>query len=525
MLGGNQDHNRKYTTAAEVIEELKKIKDIAFPIAAMSVVTYLRGIISVVCMGRLSRLDLAGGALAIGFTNITGYSVLSGLSMGMDPLCSQGFGSRNLLLVSMTLQRTIIMLLFASLPISLLWLNLEQIMVKLHQNPDIARVASLYCRYALPDLIANSLLYPLRIYLRSKGTPWPLFWCTLLGVLFHLPITIFLAFKLHLGVPGVAVSTFLTNFSILIFLFGYMYFNPGHPPSSDEDVYEHYQQEFLYTTSPLLFPSPSPPSCSPSSSYSSSPSSFTYLTSSPSSCLGNPTTTFTTLLSEDWWVLLRLAISSCLAVCLEWWWYEFMTLLAGYINPPHVTLAASAIVIQTTSLMYTLPTSFSASVSTRVGNELGAGRHSRARLASLVAMILSVLASILGFLWTILARDPWGRVFTQDTEVLKLTIAVLPIIGLCELGNCPQTTGCGVLRGTARPSTGAGINLYSFYLVGTPVAIFLAFVMKLGFVGLCYGLLAAQIVCAFSIITVICKTDWERESIKAKDLVGGDMSI
>lgn len=198
-----------------------------------------------------------------------------------------------------------------------------------------------------------------------------------------------------------------------------------------------------------------------------------------------------------------------------------MTLLAGYINPPHVTLAASAIVIQTTSLMYTLPTSFSASVSTRVGNELGAGRHSRARLASLVAMILSVLASILGFLWTILARDPWGRVFTQDTEVLKLTIAVLPIIGLCELGNCPQTTGCGVLRGTARPSTGAGINLYSFYLVGTPVAIFLAFVMKLGFVGLCYGLLAAQIVCAFSIITVICKTDWERESLKAKDLVGG----
>ncbi|OVA02623.1 Multi antimicrobial extrusion protein [Macleaya cordata] len=492
MLGG--DHNQKHTTMPEVIEELKRIKDIAFPIAAMSLVTYLKGIISVVCMGRLGRLDLAGGALAIGFTNITGYSVLAGLAMGMDPLCSQAFGSRNLTLVSITLQRTILILLCASIPIALLWLNLEHIMLRLHQNPDIAHVASLYCRYALPDLIANSLLHPLRIYLRSKGTPWPLFWCTLLGVLVHLPITILLAFNLGLGVPGVAISTFVTNFNILIFILGYMYFYTRPPPSDDEDD-DHDQQDFLFTTSPLLF------SSSPLSSSS-------------------PSTTATTLLSEEWWILLRLALSSCLAVCLEWWWYEFMTLLAGYINPPHVTLAASAIVIQTTSLMYTLPTSLSASVSTRVGNELGAGRPSKARLSTMIAIILAVLVSILGFLWTTLARVPWGRVFTQDSEVLKLTVAVLPIIGLCELANCPQTTGCGVLRGTARPTVGAGINLYSFYLVGAPVAIFLAFVMELGFVGLCYGLLAAQIVCAFSIITVICKTDWERESLKAKDLVG-----
>lgn len=58
--------------------------------------------ISVACMGRLGSLELAGGALAIGFTNITGYSVLSGLAMGMEPLCSQAFGSKNLAMVSIT---------------------------------------------------------------------------------------------------------------------------------------------------------------------------------------------------------------------------------------------------------------------------------------------------------------------------------------------------------------------------------------------------------------------------------------
>ncbi|KAH0776367.1 hypothetical protein KY290_007778 [Solanum tuberosum] len=45
--------------------------------------------------------------------------------------------------------------------------------------------------------------------------------------------------------------------------------------------------------------------------------------------------------------------------------------------------------------------------------------------------------------------------FTNDQDILTLTSLVLPIIGLCEIGNCPQTTGCGVLRGTAMPKVGS----------------------------------------------------------------------
>lgn len=197
-----------------------------------------------------------------------------------------------------------------------------------------------------------------------------------------------------------------------------------------------------------------------------------------------------------------------------------MTILAGYLHNPRVALATSAIVIQTTSLMYTLPTALSASVSTRVGNELGARRPERARLATMVAIGLALVSSLVGLLWTTLGRDAWGRVFTKDSDVLELTMTVLPIIGVCELANCPQTTGCGILRGSARPGIGAGINFYAFYLVGAPIAVVLAFVWKLGFLGLCYGLLAAQIACAVSILAVVYKTDWERESLKAKDLVG-----
>ncbi|KAI3756586.1 hypothetical protein L1987_56408 [Smallanthus sonchifolius] len=450
-----------------VMEEMKMISSIGFPLLTMGLVSYLKNMTSVACMGRLGRLELAGGALAIGFTNITGYSVLSGLAMGMEPLCSQAFGSRNLHMVNLTLQRTILMLLFASLPIGILWVNLEPIMLKLHQDPEITRIASLYCRYAIPDLIVNSILNPLRIFLRTNGKTWPLMWCSLLSTLLHFPITNTLAFTLNLGLQGVAFSTIITNLSTSVFILGYMFFTRTH--KSDPWSKQMSEQESL---------------------------------------------------EEGWGVLFRLAVPSCLAVCSEWWWYELMTFLSGYLHKPHIALATSAIVIQTTSLMYTLPSALSMSISTRVGHELGAGDPGRARLATLVAIGLALLTSAFGLLGITFTREAWGKVFTNDSEVLKLTMAVLPIIGVCELVNCPQTTCSGVLRGSARPAIGARINLCSFYLVGTPIAIILAFVWRLGFLGLCYGLLAAQVACALSILTVIYRTDWEKESSNARQLVG-----
>ncbi|GMN62383.1 hypothetical protein TIFTF001_031464 [Ficus carica] len=482
---------QKYPTVAEVVEELKTTANIGFPMVAMSLANYLRNMVMVMCMGRIGSLELAGGALAIGFTNITGYSVLSGLAMGMDPLCSQAFGSQNYTVAFLTLQRTVLILLFASVPIALLWFNLEPLMLTLHQDEDITRIASLYCRFAIPDLLANSLLHPLRIFLRTKGTTWPLMWSNLLAMFLHIPITIFLTFKLSLGVQGIAISTFIANFITLFFLLFYLYFST---PKEDYNIPSNCNNNNNLINTPFL------------------PKSW------PNILL------ITSTLWENWGVLIRLAIQSCLAVCLEWWWYEFMTILAGYLPNPKVALATSAIVIQTTALMYTLPSSLSASVSTRIGNELGAGRPNKARLAAVVAVGLALVTSLVGFLWTTLGRKPWGRVFTQDKEVLELTMVVLPIIGLCELANCPQTTSCGILRGSARPGIGAAINFYAFYLVGAPVAVVLGFVRRLGFLGLCYGLLAAQIACVVSILTVVYKTDWERESVKAKDLVakGGD---
>ncbi|XP_068322603.1 protein DETOXIFICATION 54-like [Pyrus communis] len=160
----------------------------------------------------------------------------------------------------------------------------------------------------------------------------------------------------------------------------------------------------------------------------------------------------------------------------------------------------------------------------QVGNELGCGKPYKARLPAMVALGCAFVIGIINVTWIVILRVRWAGLFTKDELVKALVASVMPIMGLRELGNCPQTTDCGILRGTARPVVGASINLGSFYFVGTPVAVGLAFWLKVRFGGLWFRLLSAQVACAVSILyVVVARTDWEAESLKAKMLTGLEM--
>ncbi|XP_072998535.1 protein DETOXIFICATION 54 [Typha latifolia] len=462
--GGGDRNPSNPSLVHEVLDELRELSSLCLPITAMNLLVYLRAMVSVLCLGRLGPLPLAGGALSIGFTNITGYSVLFGLASGLEPLCSQSFGSKNYPLLTLSLQRSFLLLLLAAIPISLLWLNLSPILTFLGQDTSITAIAAQYCLYSLPDLLTNAFLQPLRVFLRSQGVTRPMAACSALAVALHVPLNVVLVFSLRLGVPGVAIAASLTNLNMAMFLVLYLRW-----ARTCEATWTGWAtaREVVGEVGPLV----------------------------------------------------RLAVPSCFGVCLEWWWYEIVTVLAGYLPNPTAAVGATAVMIQTTSLMYTFPMALAACVSTRVGNELGAGKPKRARLAAHVALGCALLIGFVHVAWTAAFRERWVRLFTPDPSVVRLAAAALPLLGVCELGNCPQTTGCGVLRGTARPAVGARINLLSFYLVGAPVAVGLAFGARAGFGGLWYGLLSAQLACvALVSLSVLGQTDWELEAMRARKL-------
>ncbi|KAE8724993.1 BAG family molecular chaperone regulator 1-like [Hibiscus syriacus] len=199
-----------------------------------------------------------------------------------------------------------------------------------------------------------------------------------------------------------------------------------------------------------------------------------------------------------------------------------MILLCGLLLNPRATVAWMGILIQTTALIYIFP-SLSFSVSKRVGNELGANRPNKAKLAAVVGLHCGIMLGFSALVFTVIVRNVWASMFTDDREIIALTSLVLTVIGLCELWNCPQTTGCGVLRGTSRPKVGANINLGCFYLVGMPVAVWLAFFAGFDFKGLWVGLLAAQGSCMLTMMVVFLRTDWDLEVVKAMELIGEEI--
>ncbi|XP_058089392.1 protein DETOXIFICATION 49-like [Magnolia sinica] len=457
-------HSKRWPSTSEVVEEIQNLYNIAFPMIITGLLLYGKAVISMLFMGRLGKDVLAGGSLAIGFANITGYSVLSGLAMGMEAISSQAYGAEQWSLMGHALQRTIMILLTACIPIALLWLKIEPILLYCGQDRAITAVASTYLAFSLPDLIFQSFLNPLKIYLRTQNITMPLTVGAALSLILHAPINYFLVCFLGLGIRGIALTAAFTDFNLLVALLIYLNCSGLHKKS-----WGGWSSECF--------------------------------------C--------------EWKPLLNLAIPSCISVCLEWWWYELMVIFSGLLSNATDAVAAMGILIQATSLVYIFPLALSLAVSTRVGNELGANRPDKARLSMQVSIFCAIFTGLVAMVFTTALRNVWGRAFTTDGAIISLTAMAMPIVGLCELGNCPQTTGCGALRGSARPSLGANINLGSFYGVGMPMAMAMGFVLNLGLLGLWLGLLAAQGTCALVMIFLLLRTDWGLQAKRARELMGG----
>ncbi|XP_038985585.1 protein DETOXIFICATION 49-like [Phoenix dactylifera] len=476
LQASEQNHQRSSSRnhqnpLEEVWVEMKRLLSIAFPMILTGLLLYGKSAISMLFMGRLGTEALAGGSLAIAFANITGYSILSGLASGMEPIASQAFGAKRFHLVGHALQRTTTILLASSVIISFLWLHSERILLLCGQDPAITAIASTYLVSCAPTLFLQSFIHPLKIYLRSQNLLLPLTSAACLALVLHVPISYLFVCLLGLGTRGIAMAAIVSDLSFASTMVAYLHITSSHCKS---------------------WPGWSLSEC-----------------------------------FKQWQPLLSLAAPSCVTVCLEWWWYELMIILSGLLDNAADAVAAMGILMQVTSLVYVVPSALGLAVSTRVGHELGAGRPERAQQAAKVALGCAAAAGAAAAGAAVVGRGKWGWAFTGDAAVARLAAAAMPVVGLCELGNCPQTAGCGALRGSARPGLGAGINMGAFYGVGMPVAVAIGLRMGMGLVGLWMGMVAAQAACAAAVVWVVVRMDWGAEARRAKDRScgGGGMGV
>ncbi|OIW03607.1 hypothetical protein TanjilG_06116 [Lupinus angustifolius] len=438
----------------EIGDEAKKQLWLAGPMVCVSVFQYSLQMISLMFVGHLDELLLAAAALATSFVSVTGFNVLMGLSSVLDTFCGQSYGAQQYEMVGIHTQRAMLVSILVTMPVSFVWFYLKPILVLLHQDHNISAQAELYARYLIPCLSANAILRCIIKFLQTQNIVFPMVLATGVTTLVHLLACWALVLKFRLGMKGAAIATCISNWFNTIVLALYIKFSP-----SCKSTWTGFSRKSLHNIPQFL----------------------------------------------------KLAFPSTAMVCLETWMFEMMVLLSGALPNPKLQTSVLSICLTTSGIFWMIPFGISAAGSTRISNELGAGRPKAAYLAVKVSLFIAFIMAILEFVFLMLVRNIWGRAFTDLHEVVTYVTSMMPILASSAFLDSIQTAFQGIARGCGWQKLGAFVNLGSYYLLGIPVAVVLAFVLHMKGEGLFIGIVLALMVQVVMFLLVTIRTDWEKE--------------
>ncbi|CAL8097051.1 unnamed protein product [Prunus armeniaca] len=321
----------KVLTWGSFFQEVKRLCYIAGPTIAVILSQNLLRVSSMMMVGHLGELALSSSSLALSLSEVTGFSLFLGMASTLETLCGQAYGAERYQKLGLHTYTAIFSLTLVCLPLSLVWIYMEELLILIGQDPVISREAGKFTIWLLPALFTFATLQPLIRYFQAQSLIIPMLISSVTTLLFHIPICWVLKSGLdHLGGPlAISISYWLN----VILLGLYMKFSSAcsktRAPISKELF--HGMGEFFH-----------------------------------------------------------FAIPSARILCLEWWSFELFILLSGLLPNPALETSVLSVCLQTISTLYAIPYGFGAAASTRVANELGAGNPEGAHLATRASMFLAV---------------------------------------------------------------------------------------------------------------------------------------
>ncbi|GJX59556.1 DETOXIFICATION 14-like protein [Tanacetum coccineum] len=162
--------------------EIKKMSLIAGPMVVVAVLQYMMQMVTVAIVGHVDQLSLASVSIATSVTNVTGFSLLSGLVGGLETLCGQAFGAKQYNKIG------VYTLLLVCIPVSISWIFLDKLLIGIGQDPLISLEARKYAICLIPALFGGAILKPLVRSLQSQSLTFPLLLSSMLVLCFHVPL-------------------------------------------------------------------------------------------------------------------------------------------------------------------------------------------------------------------------------------------------------------------------------------------------------------------------------------------------
>ncbi|KAB2086493.1 hypothetical protein ES319_A04G035900v1 [Gossypium barbadense] len=452
-IDDNNDEDGRWWKNVLDLEEAKKQVLFSLPMIVTNVVYFSITLVSVMFAGHLGELQLAGATLANSWATVTGFAFMTGLSGALETLCGQGFGAKFYRILGIYLQSSCIISCSFAILISILWFFTEPILIFLQQDAEISKTAAIYIKYLIPGLFAYGLVQNILRFLQSQSILMPLVWFSVLPLGLHLGIVYALVNWTDLGFKGAPLAASISLWISLVLLSSYVVlaqrFEETWPGLSSESFR-------------LVFAN------------------------------------------------LKLAIPSAAMVCLEYWAFELLVLLAGLMPNSEVTTSLIAMCVNTESIAYMITYGLSAAASTRVSNELGAENPRKAKTAMAVSLKLSILLALIVVVALAFGHNIWAAFFTNTASIINQFASITPFLLISISIDSFQGILSGVARGSGWQVLAVWANLVTFYLIGMPVAGLLAFKFKLYAKGLWIGLICGLSCQAGALLLITLYRKWTK---------------
>jgi len=284
-------------------------------------VIMIQEMVNLIFIGHLNDAKLLAG-VGIGnmIQNVCGLSLVIGLNGALETLVSQANGAGNLALCGVYLNRGRFVLAMTFLPIIIILFQSEAILVGIGQNAEVSHHAQAYVIAYLPGLILSGMIDSQRRFLNMLGyTKIPMI-CQTMGQVFHVLLCYIFVWKLEMSITGIGIASSITNLIIFLSLIQFTNWT--------EDIQEAVQW----------------------------PDKNTFRGIRQYYALGIP---------------------SALMLCLEWWAFEAMSLITGYIGVDEQ--AAQLLIFNIIGILFMFALGIQQVASSLIGKQIGMNNIRKAK--------------------------------------------------------------------------------------------------------------------------------------------------
>jgi MATE family multidrug resistance protein len=427
--------------------EFRELFRLAAPLAAAQAGTNLMGLVDVAVLGHLGARELAGSGLANAI--FFALSILGqGLVMGIDPLISQAIGAGDRLRARHVLWQGIWLALCVAGLLTMVMIGAAVALPHIGADPELISPARTFLLVRMLSLVPHLMFFAMRAYLQAQHTTRPLLISMIVANVANLLLDLLFVFggsrlpdwtgplqKIPAyGVAGAAMATvFCTILQMtIVSRAAFAIQVPGH-------VDHRWDQKRILQA-------------------------------------------------------VRVGLPLALQMGAEVGIFALVALLASRLGTLY--LAAHQTVIGVASFTFAVALGVAAAGSVRVGIAIGARNARATRIAGHVTFMAGALVmGISGLTFAIFPRAI-ARLVTNQENVIVAAIPLMLVAAVFQLSDGVQAVGAGVLRGAGDTKWAFYANLFGHWFIGLPVALLLGFAMKLGIVGLWWGLCAGLTVVA-----------------------------